>query len=175
MQMLCAIDLTQDNVQLNPENGSSYYSLRYMFLIHTYEVTLGISQIISTMDHLMARSPHCTFSIDKGFVILKQLAMGDNADHIQLSFYTLQTRCKGAVNHIRQALNSIKITFGQFHHALTNHSYNSTLSDICSNYGLLPPRLEVARHIMREDYQAGLPEQLRSYKDKLVEEWVKSG
>ena len=90
-QMLCAIDLTQDDVQLNPENGSSYYSLRYMFLIHTYEVTLGISQIISTMDHLMAQSPRRTFSIDKGFIILKQLAMGDNADHIQLSFYTLQT------------------------------------------------------------------------------------
>jgi len=166
MQMLCMIDLTQDDVQLNPENGSSYYSLHYTFLIHTYEVMLGILQIILTMDHLMAWLPHCTFSINKGFLILKQLAMGDNADHIQLLFYTLQTQCKGVVNHIRQAFNSIKIMFGQFHHALTNHSYNSTLSDIHSNYGLLPPQLKVARHIMREDYQAGLPEQLQSYKDK---------
>ena len=124
---------------------------------------------------MLARSLRRSFSIDKGYLILKQLAMGDDADHIQLSFYTLQARCKGAVNHIRQALNSIKTTFGQFHNAFTNHSYHSTLSDIRSNYGLLPPRMEVARHIIREDYQAGLPEHLREYKDRLVEEWVRSG
>ena len=35
--------------------------------------------------------------------------------------------------------------------------------------------MEVARHIIREDYQAGLPEHLREYKDRLVEEWVRSG
>lgn len=91
--MLCAIDLTQGDIQLNPSNGSSYYSLRYTFLIHTYEVTLGILQIIVTIDQLLARSPRRSFSINKGYMILKQLAMGDNADHIQLSFYTLQTRC----------------------------------------------------------------------------------
>ena len=174
-QMLCAVSLTQEDVELKPNNGSSYYSLRYTFLIHTYEVTLGITQIITTIDRLLARSLRRSFSIDKGYLILKQLAMGDDADHIQLSFYTLQARCKGAVNHIRQALNSIKTTFGQFHNAFTNHSYHSTLSDIRSNYGLLPPRMEVARHIIREDYQAGLPEHLREYKDRLVEEWVRSG
>ena len=98
--MLCAVSLNQNDVELKPDNGRSYYSLRTTFLMHTYEVTLGITQIISTIDQLMARSSRRSFSIDKGFVILKQLAMGDDADHIQLSFYTLQARCKGAVNHI---------------------------------------------------------------------------
>ncbi|EDR01000.1 uncharacterized protein LACBIDRAFT_333684 [Laccaria bicolor S238N-H82] len=102
-------------------------------------------------------------------------AMGEDTDHIQLSFYMLQIRCKGAVNHIHQDLNSIQAIFGQFNNALTNRSYNSTLSDIWSNYGQLPPHLEVARHMLREDYQREMPEHLQSYKDKLVEEWVKSG
>ncbi|EDR09345.1 uncharacterized protein LACBIDRAFT_326067 [Laccaria bicolor S238N-H82] len=133
-QMLCTIELAQNDVQLNPLDGSSYYSLRYTFLMHTYEVTLGILQIIQAIDHLMARSHHHSFSIDKGFVILKQLAMGDDDNHIQLSFYTLQTRCKGAVNHIRQAFNDLKTTFSQYNNTLTNYSYNSTLSDIRSNY-----------------------------------------
>ena len=35
--------------------------------------------------------------------------------------------------------------------------------------------MEVARHIIMEDYQAGLPEHLQEYKDRLVEEWVRSG
>ena len=98
--MLCAVSLNQNDVELKPDNGRSYYSLWTTFLMHTYEVTLGITQIISTIDQLMARSSRRSFSIDKGFVILKQLAMGDDADHIQLSFYTLQARCKGAVKHI---------------------------------------------------------------------------
>ncbi|EDQ99366.1 uncharacterized protein LACBIDRAFT_335110 [Laccaria bicolor S238N-H82] len=174
-QLLCATTLSRRDIELIPENGKSYYTLHYKILMHTYEVTLGITQIISTIDRLLARSARRSFSIDKGFVILKQLAMGEDADHIQLSFYTLQIRCKGAVNHIRQDLNSIRAIFGQFNNALTNRSYNSTLSDIRSNYGQLPPRLEVARHMLREDYQKEMPEHLRSYKDKLVEEWVKSG
>ena len=151
------------------------FTLHYKILMHTYEVTLGITQIISTVDTLLARSTRRSFSIDKGFVILKQLASGDNADHIQLCFYTLQICCKGAVNHIRQAFNSIRAVFGQFNNALTIHSYNSTFSDIRSNYGHLPPRLEVTRHVLREDYQRKMPKHLRSYKDKLVEEWVRSG
>ena len=89
-QMLCAVNLTQEDVELKPNNGSSYYSLRYTFLIHTYKVALGITQIISTVDQLLACSLCHSFSIDKGFIILKQLAMGDDADHIQVSFYTLQ-------------------------------------------------------------------------------------
>ena len=174
-QMLCAIKLSPKDVELMADNGGTYYSLRYTILIHTYEVTLGITQIISTMDQLLARSVRRSFNIDKGYVILKQLALGDDSDYIQLSFYTLQNRCKGAVNHIRQTLNYIKALFGKYSNALTNHSYNSTLSDIRLNYGHLPPRLEVARHIQREDYQVNLPEHLRGYKDILVEEWVKSG
>ena len=169
------VSLNQNDIELKPDNGRSYYSLWTTFLMHTYEVMLGITQIISTIDQLMAWSSRRSFSIDKGFMILKQLAIGDDADHIQLSFYTLQAWCKGAVNHIRQPLNSMKTTFGQFHNTLTNHSYNSTLSNIHSNYGLLAPRMEVARHIMREDYQVGLPEHLWAYKDKLVEEWVRLG
>lgn len=129
-QMLCAVNLSQGDIELIPENGKSYYSLHYKILMHTYEVTLGITQIISTVDRLLDRSTRRSFSIDKGFLILRQLAMGDNADHIQLSFYTLQIRCKGAVNHIRQAFNSIRTIFGQFNNALTNHSYNSTFSDV---------------------------------------------
>ena len=174
-QMLCVVNLSQGNIELIPENGKSYYSLHYKILMHTSEVMLGILQIISSVDRLLDRSARRSFSIDKGFAILKQLAIGDNADHIQLSFYTLQIRCKGAVNHIRQAFNSICTIFGQFNNALTNHSYNSTFSDIRLNYSHLPPRLEVARHMLREDYQRGIPKHLRSYKDKLVEEWVKSG
>ena len=172
--MLCAINLVQKDIELMPENRKSYFTLHSRILMHTYEVTLGITQIISMIDTLMARSARRSFSIDKGFLILKQLASADNADHIQLCFYTLQVRCKGAVNHIRQAFNSIWTIFGQYNNALTNQSYNSMFSDIRSNYGHLPPRLEVTRDMLREDYQREMPEHLQSYKDKLVEEWVRS-
>ena len=128
----------------------------------------------STIDNLMAHSAHWSFSINKGCLILKQLASGDNVDHIQLCFYMLQVQCKGAVNHIRQAFNSMWTIFSQYNNTLTNQSYNSMFSDILSNYGHLPPRLEVTRHMLREDYQREMPEHLWSYKDKLVEEWVKS-
>ena len=99
-QMLCTVSLTQEDVELKPNNGSLYYSLCYTFLIHTYEVMLGITQIITMIDQLLAQPLRRSFGIDKGYLIFKQLAMGDDADHIQLSFYTLQAQCKGAVSHI---------------------------------------------------------------------------
>ena len=105
--MLCVINLSRSDIELMPENGKSYYTLHYRILMHTYEVTLGITQIISTVDLLLDRSTRHSFSIDRGFVILKQLATGDDVDHMQMCFYTLQIRCKGAVNHIRQAFNSL--------------------------------------------------------------------
>ena len=52
--LLCTIKLSQKDVELMPENGKSYFTLHYRILMHTYEVTLGISQIISTVDTLLA-------------------------------------------------------------------------------------------------------------------------
>ena len=88
--MLWARNLSRSDIELMPENGKSYYTLHYRILMHTYKVTLGITQIISTVDLLLDRSTCHSFSINRGFVILKQLAMGDDVDHMQMCFYTLQ-------------------------------------------------------------------------------------
>ena len=155
--IFCGLPLEENSMQLRILEGESYYTLVTTILLHAYEVVLGITQILTAIDALLARSVRKTFHLDKGYIILRQLARGVDEDFIQITFCTLQSRCKGAINHVRQSLNTIQETFHHFGDTYSTRSYNSTFSNIRSEYGLLAPRLEVIRHVLREDYSQQLP------------------
>ena len=173
--ILCGLSLEETSVQLRVLEADSYYSLNTTLLLHVYEVDLGISQILEAIDLLLARSPRKAFHLDKGYMILKQLARGIDEDFIHIAFCTLQSRCKGAINHVRQSLNALRAAFNHYSDAYSTKSYNSTFSDIRSEYGQLNPHLEVTRHLMREDYSQQLPSRMLDYRQVLLNEWIESG
>ena len=155
--LFCGLPLEVNSVQLRMLEGESYYALITTILLHAYEVVLGITQILAAIDELLARSPRKAFHLDKGYIILKQLARGIDENFIHISFYTLQSRCKGMINHVRQSLNAIREMFNHYGDVYSTRSYNSTFSNIRSEYGQLTPRLEIVRHALREDYRRTLP------------------
>jgi hypothetical protein len=79
------------------------------------------------------------------------------------------------INHVRQSLNALRTTFNHYSDAYSTKSYNSTFSDIRSEYGQLSPRLEVTPHVIREDYSKLLPPQMQDYCQVLLDEWIRSG
>ena len=96
-------------------------------------------------------------------MILKQLARGIDENFIHIAFCTLQSCCKGAINHVRQSLNALQAAFNHYSDTYSKKSYNSTFSDIRSEYRQFNPRLEVTRHLMREDYSQQLPSRMLDY------------
>ncbi|KIK09070.1 hypothetical protein K443DRAFT_128061 [Laccaria amethystina LaAM-08-1] len=132
--ILCGLPLEETSVQLRVLEGESCYTLITTLLLHLYEVVLGITQILEAIDTLLARSPRKAFHLDKGYLILKQLAWGIDKNFIHISFYTLQSQCKGAINHVRQSLNALRTTFNHYSDTYSTKSYNSTFSDIRSEY-----------------------------------------
>jgi hypothetical protein len=89
--ILCGLPLEETSVQLRVLEGESCYTLITTLLLHIYEAVLGITQILEAIDALLARSPRKAFHLDKGYLILKQLAWGIDEDFIHISFYTLQS------------------------------------------------------------------------------------
>ncbi|KAG6913907.1 hypothetical protein DXG01_003617 [Tephrocybe rancida] len=146
-----------------------FYTASPQVLYKVGQIILVVTQILDMMNQFVKGKKTHAYKLDPGFRNLRLMGRSEVAGEVIITYIFLGKQLSMALNRIKTYFNAIQRTYTNLLDVESVASFDSTNSDIRSNFAIFTPQTELAKLATCPSYAKLVPENLQGTADALVE------